>query len=124
MEEFVSPKEVCKLLKVSKTWPYKMAKRGLLPHYKFERVVRFRKSDIDAFLEKARVEAREKKVGETKNKDHSSEPKQTTVDQPHSSEPQQTAGVCRRCRKRADGKIDYLINGLCGTCRPRKNLAL
>jgi len=28
MEEFLSAKEVCKLLKVSSTWSYKMAKQG------------------------------------------------------------------------------------------------
>jgi len=121
MDEFITPKELCKLLKVSKPYPYIMAKRGLIPYYKIETSVRFKKSDIEAFLEKSRVEAREK---EPKNKDkaRSSEPNQTTGDKPHSSETEQTGGVCRACLKRADGRIDYLINGFCGTCRRRKNL--
>lgn len=106
IEEFLSPKEVCKLLKVSKTWPYKMAKRGLLPHYKFGSLIRFKKSDIEAFLEKSKVEAREIKVNKDKDKAASSETKQTS-------------GICRGCFKRIDGKIDYLIDGFCETCRPR-----
>jgi excisionase family DNA binding protein len=58
MEELISPKELCRLLKVSRPWPYVMVKRGLLPHYKIGKVVRFRRSDIEAFLERFRVERR------------------------------------------------------------------
>ena len=108
MEEFMSPKEVCKLLKVSKPWPYITAKRGLLPYYKLGAVVRFKKSDIETFIERHRVEAREKRV--EKNK------------QAHSSEPKHAAGVCHGCLKKTDGRIDYLIDGFCEACRPRKNL--
>jgi excisionase family DNA binding protein len=105
------------MLKMSKPWPYRIAKRGLLPYYKIETAVRFKKSDIKAFLEKSRVEARKKKES-NKNKACSSEPKHTTEDTAHSSEAQQTAGVCLGCFKRADGKADYLIDGFCETCRP------
>ena len=58
MEELLSPKELSSLLKVSKPWPYIMVKRGLLPCYKMGKVVRFRWSDIENFLEKSRVEKR------------------------------------------------------------------
>ncbi len=58
MEELLSPKEVSKLLKVSKPWPYIMVKRGLIPYYKMGKVIRFRSSDIEAFLERSRVEWR------------------------------------------------------------------
>jgi len=58
MEELISPKELSRLLKVSRPWPYVMVKRGLLPHYKIGKVVRFRRSDIEAFLERFRVERR------------------------------------------------------------------
>ena len=122
MDEFITPKEPCKLLKVSKPYPYIMAKRGVIPYYKIERSVRFKKSDIEAFLEKSRVEASVKKEPKNKDKARSSEPKQTTGDKAHSPEMQQTAGVCRGCLKRTDGKIDYLIDGLCEACRPRRNL--
>jgi excisionase family DNA binding protein len=56
MEELVSPKELSKLLKVSKPWPYTMVKRRLLPYYKMGKVIRFRMSDIEAYLERSRVE--------------------------------------------------------------------
>jgi excisionase family DNA binding protein len=58
LEELLSPKELSKLLKVSRPWPYVMVKRGLLPHYKIGKVIRFRRSDIEAFLERFRVERR------------------------------------------------------------------
>jgi excisionase family DNA binding protein len=60
LEELLSPKELSKLLKVSKPWPYIMVKRGLLPYYKMGKVIRFRLSDIEAFLERSRVEWRGK----------------------------------------------------------------
>ena len=120
MDEFITPKELCKLLKVSKPWPYVMAKRGVIPYYKIETSVRFKKSDIEAFLEKSRVEAREKKEPKNKEKARSSEPKHTTGDKALPSEKQKAAGVCIGCLKRTDGKIDYLINGLCGVCRFRR----
>ena len=56
MEELVSPKELCKLLKVSKFWTYTMVKKGLLPCYKMGKTVRFKKSDIEAYLERTRLE--------------------------------------------------------------------
>jgi len=54
--EFLSPKELSKYLKVSKPWPYQMARRGLLPYYKLGKVIRFRREDIEDFLERSRVE--------------------------------------------------------------------
>jgi excisionase family DNA binding protein len=56
MEELISPKELSKLLNVSKTWPYKMAKRGCLPCYRLEGVIRFKRADIEAYLERSRSE--------------------------------------------------------------------
>ncbi len=58
MEELLSPKELSKLLKVSKPYPYLMIKRGLLPYYKMGKVIRFKRSDIEAYLERSRVERR------------------------------------------------------------------
>jgi excisionase family DNA binding protein len=58
LEELLSPKELSKLLKVSKPWPYIMGKRGLLPCYKMGKVIRFKWSDIEAYLERSRVERR------------------------------------------------------------------
>jgi excisionase family DNA binding protein len=56
LEELLSPKELSKLLKVSKPWPYLMVKRGLLPCYKMGKVIRFKRNDIEDFLKKSRVE--------------------------------------------------------------------
>ncbi len=56
MEEYLSAKEVSKYLKVSKSWPYVMAKRGILPYYKVGKVTRFKGSDIEAVLVESRVE--------------------------------------------------------------------
>ena len=58
MEELLSPKEISELLKVSKPWPYQMAKRRLLPYYKMGKVIRFKRTDIEAFLKKSRIERR------------------------------------------------------------------
>ncbi len=56
LEELLSPKDLSRLLKVSKPWPYVMVKRGLLPYYKMGKVIRFRRGDIEAYLERSRVE--------------------------------------------------------------------
>ena len=58
MEELISPKELSRLLKVSKPWPYIMVKRGFFPYYKMGKVIRFKWSDIEAYLEQSRVERR------------------------------------------------------------------
>ena len=59
MEEYLSSKEVSQYLKVSKPWPYVMAKRGILPYHKMGKVIRFRRSDIEAFLAGSRVEKKD-----------------------------------------------------------------
>jgi excisionase family DNA binding protein len=58
MDDFLSPIELSKLLKVSRPWPYVMVKRGLLPCYKMGKVIRFRWVDIEAYLEGSRIEKR------------------------------------------------------------------
>ena len=58
MQELISPKELSKLLHVSKPWPYIQIKRGLLPYYRMGKVVRFKWSDVEAFLERSRIEKR------------------------------------------------------------------
>jgi excisionase family DNA binding protein len=55
LEELISPKELSKLLKVSKPYPYLLAKRGLIPYYKIGDTIRFKSSDVEAFLERSRV---------------------------------------------------------------------
>ena len=109
MEEFLSPKEVCRLLKVSRTWPYDVARNGRVTHYKLGALVRFKKKDIEALVEESRVEGTYIKTPRKKNK-------------PQSSEVKRVPEICRGCFKRTDGKVDYLINGFCETCRPRPDL--
>lgn len=50
------PEEVARMLKVAKVTPYQWAKRGVLPHYRLEGVIRFKLEDIKAFVEARRVE--------------------------------------------------------------------
>ncbi len=106
MEEFLSPKEVCRLLRVSKTWPYEVARNRRVTHYKIGDLVRFKKSDIETLVEESWVEATNIKVARKKDK-------------PQCSEVKRAPEICRGCFKRTDGKVDYLINGFCETCRPR-----
>lgn len=125
MEEFMTAKELCKLLKVSKAWPSRAIKSGLIPHYRLGTLVRFRRDDVEAYIEKCRREGRTEKTPETKTKKlrgdkdeiKSPEPKHTPEDKTHSQELPHVGGVCRKCLKRTDGKIDYLTNGLCRTCK-------
>jgi len=54
--EFLTPKELSVMLKVSRPWPYIMVKRGVLPYYKFGGLIRFKRQDIDVYLERSRIE--------------------------------------------------------------------
>jgi excisionase family DNA binding protein len=59
MDEWLTPKDVSTLLKVSKPLPYQWVKRGILPHYKLmDKVIRFKKSDIEAFIARCRIEGK------------------------------------------------------------------
>ncbi|RPI50926.1 MAG: DNA-binding protein [Chloroflexi bacterium] len=130
MEELMTAQELYRILKVSKMWPYRAAKKGLIPHYRMGDLVRFSRTDVEAYLGKCRVEgkavkvveAKEKKVGKNKDEVCSSETSYIKVDKVHSWELKHTVGVCRGCMKRTDGKIDYLTDGFCETCRPRPNM--
>lgn len=57
MEDFqlLTPKQVAKLLAVTEMCIYQWAKRGIIPHYKVEKCVRFSKNDLQAFLESRRI---------------------------------------------------------------------
>lgn len=56
MDKLISPKEISELLRVSRPWPYVQAKRGKLPFYKIEGLIRFKWTDIEAYLEGCRIE--------------------------------------------------------------------
>ena len=58
-DEWLRPKDVSALLKVSKPLPYQWVKRGLIPHYKLaDKVIRFKKEDLEAFIGKCRIEGK------------------------------------------------------------------
>jgi len=59
MDRLISPKELSELLRVSKPWPYLQAKRGKLPFYKLDGVIRFKMSDIEDYLNRCRIERKE-----------------------------------------------------------------
>ena len=56
MEALLSPHDVAKLLRVAPVTVYKWAGRGLLPHFKLEKVIRFSEQDIENFVRERKVE--------------------------------------------------------------------
>lgn len=56
--EFLGTQDLMKLLQVSRLSVYRLIERGLLPVYRVCRLLRFKKSDVAAFLESRRAEAR------------------------------------------------------------------
>jgi len=55
--QLLTPKQVAKLLGVTEVCIYQWAKRGLIPHFKIEKCVRFSKGDLVAFLQRKRAAA-------------------------------------------------------------------
>jgi excisionase family DNA binding protein len=55
LEELLTAEEVANLLKVSPSAVFKWAKRGTIPFYRInEKCLRFRKPDIEAFVEQGK----------------------------------------------------------------------
>ncbi len=50
MEDLLSPEEVAAKLKVAKITVYKWVKRGLIPHYRLEKCVRFSPKDLEKWV--------------------------------------------------------------------------
>jgi excisionase family DNA binding protein len=55
MEPYLTEKDVCAYLKVSKRNLFCWRMAGLIPYFKIGRAVRFRKADLDATLGRMRV---------------------------------------------------------------------
>ena len=53
-QEFYTVKELAKLLRVTEMTIYRLVKRGEIATYHIGRVMRFRRDDIEGFLEKHR----------------------------------------------------------------------
>ncbi len=56
--EFIRPNQIAKSLSVKPDTVYKWCQRGLLTHYREGKVIMVRPEDIQAFLEKRRIEAK------------------------------------------------------------------
>ena len=55
LEPYLTEKDVCAYLRVSKRNLFCWRMAGLIPYFKIGRAVRFRKADVDAALEGMRV---------------------------------------------------------------------
>jgi len=54
--ELLSPDEVAKALGITVDSVYKWCSRGLLPHYRLEKCIRFKLEDVQEFLSQRRIE--------------------------------------------------------------------
>ena len=54
-QEFLTAKEVSRLLKIHPSTPYKWIKRNAFPFFRVgEKCVRFRRADVESFIEQGR----------------------------------------------------------------------
>ena len=62
-EQLIKPSKVSKILDVSRAYPYKLAKEGLLPFVRIgpNRSMRFKLSDVEKFIDKHYSELDQKK---------------------------------------------------------------
>lgn len=54
---FISPIELARLLAVSRTTIYRIIEQRRIPFYKINGVIRFKKVDVDRFIESGRIES-------------------------------------------------------------------
>ncbi len=55
-KEFLDVHDLAAYLSIKRSTAYAMVERGELPHYKIGRLIRFRRNDVDAWMEKQRRE--------------------------------------------------------------------
>lgn len=55
--EFYTVQELAQMLRVTEMTIYRMARRGQLPYYTIGRSMRFRASEVEAFLQAAKGQA-------------------------------------------------------------------
>ena len=60
MPEFLTVEDVAKILRISKVSAYRFIEECTIPHYRIRRTVRIDKKDLLAYIEKSRVESRDK----------------------------------------------------------------
>ena len=69
-KEFLSIGDLSEVLGIKKSTLYSLVENGELPHYKIGRLVRFKRNDVDAWMESHRVKeivGKEKTKGAVKN---------------------------------------------------------
>jgi excisionase family DNA binding protein len=49
-DQYLTVNEVCDLLNLKKTFVYKLVNTGKIPHLRFEKLIRFRQSDVDQWI--------------------------------------------------------------------------
>jgi len=54
--DLLTPKEVALSLRISMTTVYRLVQRRLLPFHRIARALRFRRADIEEYVERGRVE--------------------------------------------------------------------
>lgn len=50
----ITAREVCELVGMKPSWVYELAAQGGIPSYAMGRAIRFRRADVDAFVESRR----------------------------------------------------------------------
>jgi excisionase family DNA binding protein len=50
-DDLMTPDEVCAYLKINKDWLYDQVQAGRIPHIRLGRQLRFRRTELDAYLE-------------------------------------------------------------------------
>jgi len=61
-EDLITVKELCKILKVSKSWATRAAQQGILPCYRLGNLLRFKWGDVQDYVEKRREVGPESRV--------------------------------------------------------------
>jgi excisionase family DNA binding protein len=54
-DQYMSVTDVCDLLNLKKNFVYKLVNEGKLPHLRFEKLIRIRRSDVDIWITKNMV---------------------------------------------------------------------
>ena len=49
-DQYMSVNDVCDLLNLKKNFVYKLVNEGKLPHLRFEKLIRIRRSDVDIWI--------------------------------------------------------------------------
>jgi len=51
-DQYMSVNELCDMLNLKKNFVYKLINEGKIPHLRFEKLIRIRRSDVDIWITK------------------------------------------------------------------------